>query len=131
LTGAWLDEDISFKDSEYELAKRVTAFTGRVFSDTESCDEELAYDDLAVSYKDLYFRIAKICKLLGEQKKINIQLLTERSNHLAKISELNNEVILLNSQLVQIKKQIEIVSDDTTIPEEVTKDHTLRKTKGI
>jgi len=67
LTGVWPDEDISDKDSEYEPAKRVTAFTGRVFSDTESCDEELAYDDLAASYKELYFRSAEICKLLGKQ----------------------------------------------------------------
>jgi len=131
LTSAWPDEDISNKDSEYEPAKRVTAFTGRVFSNTESCVEELAYDDLAASYKDLYFRSAEICKLLGEKKKINSQLLTERSNHLAKISELNNEVILLNSQLDQIKKQTEIVLNDTTIPEEVTEDHIVRKAKGI
>jgi len=131
LIGAWPDEDISDKDSEYEPIKRVAAFTGRVFSDTESCDEELAYDDLAASYRELYFRSAEICKLLGEQKKINSQLLTERSNHLAKISQLNNEVILLNSQLDQIKKQTEIVSNDTTILEEVTKDHNVRKAKGI
>jgi len=71
LTSAWHDEDISDKVSEYEPSKRVTAFTGRVLSDTESCDEELAYDDLAASYKDLYFRSAEICKFLGEQKKIN------------------------------------------------------------
>jgi len=49
LTDAWPDEDISDKDSEYEPTKRVATFTGRVFSDTDSCDEELAYDDLAVS----------------------------------------------------------------------------------
>ena len=69
--------------------------------------------------------------MLGEQKKINSQLFTERSNHLAKISELNDEVILLNSQLDQIKKQTEIVSNDTATPEEVTKDHIIRKEKGI
>jgi len=62
LTGAWLDEYISDNDSEYEPAKRVAAFTRRVFSDTESCDEELTHDDLAPSYKELYFRSAKICK---------------------------------------------------------------------
>jgi len=131
LTISWPDEDISYKDSEYEPRKRVTAFTGRVYSDIESCDEELAYDDLAASYKDMYFWSAEICKLLGEQKKINSQLLTERSNHLAKISKLNNEVILLNSQLNQIKKQAEIVTNDTTFLEEVAEDHNKRKAKGI
>jgi len=37
----------------------------------------------------------------------------------------------LNSQLDQIKKQTEIVLNDTTIPEEATKDHIVRKAKGI
>jgi len=37
----------------YESTKKVTALTGKVFSDTESCDEEMAYDDLDTSYKDL------------------------------------------------------------------------------
>jgi len=91
----------------------------------------LAFDDLAVSYKDLYFRSVEICKLLREQKKINSQLLTERSNHLTKILVLNNEVILLNSQLNQIKMQAEIVTNDTTILDEVTEDHNKRKINGI
>jgi len=58
-------------------------------------------------------------------------LLTERSNHLAKISELNNEVIFLNFQLNQIKKQAKIVTNDTTILDEVTEDHKKRKINGI
>lgn len=66
MTVAWSDEDISERISECESAKKVTALTGRVFSDTESCDEELAYDDLATSYKDLYVRSPEICKMLGE-----------------------------------------------------------------
>jgi len=60
-------ENISDKDSEHEPAKRIASLTRRVFSNTDSCDEELAYDDLAASYKDLYFRSAEICKKLGEQ----------------------------------------------------------------
>ena len=58
-------------------------------------------------------------------------MLTERSNHLAKILELNNEVILLNTQLNQIKKQAEIVTNDTIILDEVTEDHNKRKANGI
>ena len=115
LTVASSDEDILESVSEYEPLKRVNAFTGIVCSDTESCDEELAYDDLAASYKDLSFRSTEICKMLGEQKKINSQLLTERSSHLTKISELNNEVTLLNSQLEQIKQQVEMMTNNTTV----------------
>jgi len=104
---------------------------GRVFSNTESCDEELAYDELVASYKGLYARSAEICKLLGEQKKINSQLLTERSRHLTKISELKNEVTFLNSQLEQVKKQVEMMTNDSTILDEVTEDQGKRKANGI
>jgi len=104
----------------YESTKKVTVFTGRVFSDTESCDEELAYDDLATSYKDLYVRSAEICKMLVKQKKISSKLLTKRINHLTKILELNDEVTLLNSQLEHIKKQVEMMTNDSTILDDMT-----------
>jgi len=64
--------------SEGMSIKKVSAVTGRVYSDNESCDEELDYDDLATSYKDLYARSTEICETLGEQKKINSQLLLEK-----------------------------------------------------
>jgi hypothetical protein len=79
--------------------------TGRVTFDTESCGEELAYDELVDSYKVLYVRSAEICRKLEEQKKVNSQLLAERSIHLANISELNDEVRLLNSQLEKLRNR--------------------------
>ena len=103
------DKDVLERDDESESTKQVTAMTGRVFSDIESCDEELAYDELAASYKGLYARSAEISKMLVEQKKINSQLLVERSNHLAKNSELNDEIRLLNSQLEHVKKQVRMM----------------------
>jgi len=51
LTVSWSDEDVPERDDESKSTKQVTAMTGRVLSDTESCDEELAYDELAASYK--------------------------------------------------------------------------------
>jgi len=115
----------------YESTKKVTALTSRVFSNTKSCDEELAYDDLATSYKDLYVRSAEICKMLGEQKKINSKLLTERSNHLTRISELNDEVTLLNSQLEQVKKQVEMMTVDSIILDNMTEGQGKIKANGI
>jgi len=96
------NKDVPKRDDESESTKQVTAMTGRVFSDTESSDEKLAYDELAASYKGLYARSAEVSKMLVEQKKINNQLLAERSDHLEKISELNDEVTLLNSQLEHV-----------------------------
>jgi len=37
-----------------------------------------------------------------------------------KISELNDEVTLLNSQLEQVKKQVEMMTDDSTILDDMT-----------
>jgi hypothetical protein len=36
---------------EFESTKHVAALTGRVITDDESCEEDLAYDELVVSYK--------------------------------------------------------------------------------
>jgi len=36
---------------ENEFTKHVAALTGRVLSDDEPCDEDLVYDELAVTYK--------------------------------------------------------------------------------
>lgn len=55
---------------ENEYAKDVTALTGRYMSDTESCDEDLTYEELAVSYKDLYSKTKEVCRLLDKQKKV-------------------------------------------------------------
>jgi len=119
------------KVNECEPSKMITAFTGRVFSNTEKCDEELAYDDLDASYKDLYVRSTEICKMLGEQKKINSQLLTERSSHLTKILELNNEVTLLNSQLEQVKKQVRMMTTGNGVLDEILEGQVKGKPNGI
>ena len=79
------DEDDSEGEVENESAKHVIALTGRCISD-------LSYEELAASYKDLYTRSGEICKLLEKQKKTIGELQTERSDHLAKISGLNDEV---------------------------------------
>ncbi|MCI57201.1 envelope-like protein, partial [Trifolium medium] len=60
-------------------------------SDAESCDEDLTYDEIAASYKELCIRSEEVCKAPEKQKKITVQLQTERYDNLSKISELNNE----------------------------------------
>ena len=74
----------------------MTALTGRYEFDTELCDEELTYEE--------------ICKLLKKQIETISQLHAEKSDHLAKISELNDEVIQLNSQLEHLKKQVKMMT---------------------
>lgn len=79
-------------------------------SDDESSDEELSYEELVISYKDPYTKSINICKVVEKQKKIISQLQTERDNHLAKISEINDEVTQINSQLEHLKKQVKMIT---------------------
>jgi len=79
-------------------------------SESESCDGELSYEELAGSYKDLYSRSEEVCKLLEKQKKTISQLDAKRSDHLTKISELNNELTNLNSQFENLKKHVKMMT---------------------
>jgi len=72
-----------------------------------------------------------ICKMLEEQKKINSKLLTERSSHLTKISELNDEVTLLNSQLEHVKKQVRMMTTGTGVLDKILEGKVKVKPNGI
>ncbi|XP_045792050.1 uncharacterized protein LOC123886812 [Trifolium pratense] len=47
----------SEKECDDNTTKRVMAFTGKYDSDNESCDGEVTYEELADSYRELYFKI--------------------------------------------------------------------------
>jgi SMC interacting uncharacterized protein involved in chromosome segregation len=64
-------------------------------------------------------RNTDICKQLEEQKNITIKLEEENTGHLAKISELNNEVIRLNSQLDHVMKQVKMMTTGTDVLDEI------------
>jgi len=49
LVVSWFDEDDSEGEVEIESSKPVTALTGKVMSETESCDEKLSYDELSLT----------------------------------------------------------------------------------
>jgi len=82
----WSDEDNSEGEVENEYSKNVTTLTGIYMFDAESGDEKLTYEELAISYKELYTKSENICKLLEKQKKTISQLYIKRNNHLTKIS---------------------------------------------
>lgn len=56
---------------------------------------------------------------------------TERSDHLIKISELNNEETQLNSQLVHLKKQVRMMTTRTDMVEEILDSQIKEKPNGI
>ena len=57
----WSDGD-SESDSEEESAKLVTSLSGVCNSDNDSSDEEVAFEELADSYKKLCIRSAEVCQ---------------------------------------------------------------------
>jgi len=66
-----------------------------------------------------------------EQTKINSQLLAERSNHLAKISKLNDEVKLLNSKFEHTKKQVKMMTSDTSTLDDILEGQVKKIPNGI
>ena len=84
LNVSWSDDDESEGDEGKESVKHVAVLTSRISSDNESCDEDLAYDELIVSHKKLNDRNTDTCKQLEEQKNITNQLKEERMGYLSK-----------------------------------------------
>ena len=125
------DEVDSEGDVESESAKHVTALTGRVMLDIESCDEELSYEELVVSYVELVARSTNISQMLEKQENIINQLQLERSENLAKISELNDEVTQLNSQLEHVQKHVRMMTTRTNVLEEILEGKNKEKPKSI
>jgi len=91
----------------------------------------LAYDELASDYKKLSDKNTDICKQLEEQKSITHQLEEERSGHLAKKIELNNEVNLLNSQFIHVMKQVKMMTTGTEVLDEILEGQIKGKPNGI
>ncbi|PNX60492.1 gag-protease polyprotein, partial [Trifolium pratense] len=84
LTVSWLDED---SEEEADTAKSIHALTGVCTSDIESCDEELTFDELAESYRELCLKSEEVCRVSEKQKETITKLQTKRTVNLSKISE--------------------------------------------
>jgi len=103
LTVSWSDDDGYEGDGERESTKQIAALTSRFLSNVETCDEDLAYGELADT-----------CKQLEKHINITNKLKDERVSHQAKIFELSNKVTLLNSQLSHVFKQVKRVSTNNS-----------------
>ena len=104
LSVCWSDGDDSDDEVKAESANHVSTLTGRIMSDIECCEEEMTYDELAISYYDLMAKNTKLTQKIEEQVKKIAQLEDERFDNLAHISELNDKLLRLNSQLEQMKE---------------------------
>jgi len=74
LAVSWSDGDDSEEDVEGESAKHVTALTGRIMSGTESYDEEISYDELAIIYNEWIAKNADMSQMHEKQEYIISQL---------------------------------------------------------
>jgi hypothetical protein len=50
-------------EPDEETAKHVAAFIGRCESDEDSCDEDVSFEELTSSYKELYVISGEVCKI--------------------------------------------------------------------
>jgi len=106
LVVSWSDRDDSDDEVNAESANYVSALTGRIMFDTESC-EEMSYEELAMSYYDLTAKNVELTQKVEEQEKEIAQLHDERFDNLAHISELNDELSKLNSQFEYMREHID------------------------
>jgi len=114
LVVSWSDGDDFEDEGKTKSANHVSALTSRIMSDTESCEEEMTYDELVVSYYDLIAKNAKLTQRVEEQVKEIALLHDERFDNLAHMSELNDELSKLNSQLEHMKKLDGMMTADST-----------------
>ncbi|MCH79564.1 gag-protease polyprotein [Trifolium medium] len=103
LVVSWSDSDDS--EEEVESAKLVNALTSVCTSDTESCDEDVSYEELATTYKELLKRSTEVCKALEKQKKINGQMQTEKIMLLKDLNESNTKVKDQEKQIDQLQRE--------------------------
>jgi len=113
LVVSWSDGDDSEDEVKTKSANHVSALTGRIMSDTKSGEEEMSYDELAMSYYDLIARNIDLSERVEKQVDMITQLQDERIENLAQISELNDEVTIFNSQLEHVKKQVGMMNAGT------------------
>src|SRR3954464_5774863 len=118
LSVSWSDED-SESDFEEESAKHVTALTGIYNSDEDSSEDELSFEELATSYRKLCIRSAEVCQQGEKQKKYIAQLEADNKELNETISELNDEIILLQSKLDQMSKSVKMLNNGTDMLEEI------------
>ncbi|GAU10383.1 hypothetical protein TSUD_419050, partial [Trifolium subterraneum] len=79
LVALWSDEEESEGEKEFEATKHVKVLTGIVESDTESSDEELTFEELATTYKELCLVSVDKCREIEKLKKINSQLKADQA----------------------------------------------------
>ncbi|KAK2390880.1 gag-protease polyprotein [Trifolium repens] len=118
LAVTWYDEDISDNELEGVAANHVSAMTGVCDSDNDSCDEDLTYKELASAYKELCIRSEKICRTNVEQEIVINQLKSEKSTAVeqrAIIDQLKMEEQKLQAKVTNLEDEVKQVTSNLEI----------------
>ncbi|KAK2421589.1 gag-protease polyprotein [Trifolium repens] len=93
LAVSWSDEE---SDTEVETvaANHVSALTRVCYYDSDSDDEEVTFEQLASTYKELCIKSEEVCRTNEKQKVIIDQLKSEKVQLQAKVTSLEDEVSL-------------------------------------
>ncbi|GAU37336.1 hypothetical protein TSUD_395170 [Trifolium subterraneum] len=110
LVALWSDEEESEGEKEFEATKHVRVLTGIVESDTESSDEELTFEELATTYKELCLVSIDKCREIEKLKKINSQLKADQAKNMSRIEELQIKVNHLTFDLDEANKEIDLLN---------------------
>jgi SepF-like predicted cell division protein (DUF552 family) len=92
--------------------------TGVCFSDNDSCDEELTYEELASAYKKLYIRSEEVCRTNVEQEIVINQLKSEKSTAVeqrAIIDQLKMEKQKLQAKVTNLQDEVKLVTSNLEI----------------
>jgi hypothetical protein len=90
--------------------------TGVYISDSESCDEDLTYDELASAYKKLCIKSEEICKKNAELETIINQLKSEKSSageQKAIIEQLKMKELKLQAKVTSLEEEVKIANSNS------------------
>ncbi|XP_058767373.1 uncharacterized protein LOC131641069 [Vicia villosa] len=99
-----------YPQEKEKFVKHVEALTGRWGSSEESSDDELTYDGLGASYRELYLRSSDLGQMTDRQKDLIHHLKAEKREHLKTISALKEEVLSLKSELDRVHKSVRMLN---------------------
>lgn len=101
MSATWSDDE-SEGEHDDEATNHVMAFVRKCESFDELCDDDLSYEELNDSYKQLYVKCEEICEVGKRPKKIIANLRLDKEKLISIISGLQDEVTFLTSKLDNI-----------------------------
>ncbi|KAK2437534.1 hypothetical protein QL285_022413 [Trifolium repens] len=114
-----------------ETVEHIAAFTGRYESDEDSCDEDITFDELASTYKELLTRYEEMCRILEKQKKTINRLQAVVNIQAEKASKAQDEVTQVNIQMDDLRKRVSQLNPGTNFLEQILESVPSGKARSV